>query len=340
MIACLPYGQYGIASATSVAMQLKSSFSHIRFGLMVGIGGGIPNEEADIRLGDVVVSKPTHTHGGVVQFDYGKALNGGEFQRTGMLSQPPQILLTALSKLQANHITGRSRFLDFLAEIERKIPQKSSPLARPTKDDCLYRADHIHVDVSSKTCCACDETKTVSRPSRDSNQPMIHYGLIASSNQLVRDSQLRDELGRELDAYCVEMEAAGLMNNYPCLVIRGICDYADSHKNKEWQGYAATVAAAYAKELLSVISVLRIDQTRTVEDTLLNPGMYIKFTKFIVSKYNNHIQVLPLHHIRKTCRDRSLRLLSNRLLSNPVHPWCSIRVSWMEFMWAPSGVER
>ncbi|CAI7580657.1 unnamed protein product [Penicillium crustosum] len=254
-------------------MQLKSSFSHIRFGLMVGIGGGIPNEEADIRLGDVVVSKPTHTHGGVVQFDYGKALNGGEFQRTGMLSQPPQILLTALSKLQANHITGRSRFLDFLAEIERKIPQKSSPLARPTKDDCLYRTDHIHGDVSSKTCCACDETKTVSRPSRDSNQPMIHYGLIASSNQLVRDSQLRDELGRELDAYCVEMEAAGLMNNYPCLVIRGICDYADSHKNKEWQGYAATVAAAYAKELLSVISVLRIDQTRTVEDTLLNPGM-------------------------------------------------------------------
>ncbi|KAJ5700536.1 hypothetical protein N7536_003549 [Penicillium majusculum] len=273
VIACLPYGQYGIASATSVAVQLLSSFSSIRFGLMVGIGGGVPNEEADIRLGDVVVSKPTNTHGGVVQFDYGKALNGGEFQRTGMLSQPPQILLTALSKLQANHITGRNRYMDFLAEIEGKISKQSSPLARPTQEDRLYRADHEHVDASSKTCYGCDETKTVSRPSRDSNQPMIHYGLIASSNRLVRDSQLRDGLGRELDAYCVEMEAAGLMNNYPCLVIRGICDYADSHKNKEWQGYAATVAAAYAKELLSVISVLRIDQTRTVGDTLLNPGM-------------------------------------------------------------------
>ncbi|KAL3444390.1 hypothetical protein BJX65DRAFT_310973 [Aspergillus insuetus] len=46
------------------------------------------------------------------------------------------------------------------------------------------------------------------------------------------------------------MEAAGLMNTYPCLVIRGICDYADSHKNKAWQGYAAATAAAFAKELL------------------------------------------------------------------------------------------
>jgi hypothetical protein len=52
---------------------------------------------------------------------------------------------------------------------------------------------------------------------------------------------------------CFEMEAAGLMNYLPCLVIRGICDYADSHKNKRWQGYAAAAAAAYARELLQYI---------------------------------------------------------------------------------------
>jgi hypothetical protein len=46
------------------------------------------------------------------------------------------------------------------------------------------------------------------------------------------------------------MEAAGLMNQLPCLVIRGICDYADSHKSKRWQDYAALTAAAYAKILL------------------------------------------------------------------------------------------
>jgi nucleoside phosphorylase len=57
---------------------------------------------------------------------------------------------------------------------------------------------------------------------------------------------IRDKLAAERDVLCFEMEAAGLVNHFPCLVIRGICDYADSHKNKEWQGYAAVVAAAYA----------------------------------------------------------------------------------------------
>ena len=51
------------------------------------------------------------------------------------------------------------------------------------------------------------------------------------------------------------------MDNFPCLVIRGICDYADSHKNKQWQGYAAATAAAYAKELLSVIHPNQIEET-------------------------------------------------------------------------------
>jgi hypothetical protein len=54
------------------------------------------------------------------------------------------------------------------------------------------------------------------------------------------------------------MEAAGLMESFPCLVIRGICDYSDSHKNKQWQEYAAATAAAYAKELLSVIPASEI----------------------------------------------------------------------------------
>jgi hypothetical protein len=60
------------------------------------------------------------------------------------------------------------------------------------------------------------------------------------------------------------MEAAGLMDNFPCLVIRGICDYADSHKNKQWQGYAAATAGAYAKELLSVIPPKQVAETPAV----------------------------------------------------------------------------
>ncbi len=74
VIASLPSGAYGTTSATTVAIQLLSSFHAVRIGLMVGIGGGVPSSNADIRLGDIVVSQPSDTFGGVVQCDFGKEL--------------------------------------------------------------------------------------------------------------------------------------------------------------------------------------------------------------------------------------------------------------------------
>ncbi|KAJ5716986.1 purine and uridine phosphorylase [Penicillium malachiteum] len=81
-IACLPSGVYGTTSATIVGIQMQSTFESIRFGLMIGIGGGVPSGKADVRLGDVVVSKPTRDSGGVIQYDYGKTVTGGRFERT------------------------------------------------------------------------------------------------------------------------------------------------------------------------------------------------------------------------------------------------------------------
>jgi nucleoside phosphorylase len=98
--------------------------------------------------------------------------------------------------------------------------------------------------------------------------PAIHYGLIASANQLMKDARVRDTLAAEKDVLCFEMEAAGLMNYFPCLVIRGICDYSDSHKNKEWQGYAAMAAAAYAKELLCRIPPNKIEAERKIGEVI------------------------------------------------------------------------
>lgn len=272
VIACLPTGEYGIASAATVTVQLLSSFPSIRLGFMVGIGGGVPNSDADIRLGDIVVSKPTSRYGGVVQYDYGKALNGS-FERTGVLNRPPQVILTALAKLQANHLTEDSRIPEFLSQMTARLGRKRVNFARPGREDRLYQSDYDHIP-AAKTCDLCDEKKILPRPLRDNIEPVIHYGLIASGNQVVKDSHIRDLLGRELGVYCVEMEAAGLMNNFPCLVIRGICDYADSHKNKEWQGYAAAAAAAFAKELLLAIPMNYIKSTPAARDSLSHSGRH------------------------------------------------------------------
>lgn len=94
----------GTISAASIAVQMQSTFTELRFGLMVGIGGGVPSEEHDIRLGDVVVSKPMRTFGGVIQYDSRKTVQDGKFIQTGSLNKPPQVLLTALANLLAKHM--------------------------------------------------------------------------------------------------------------------------------------------------------------------------------------------------------------------------------------------
>ncbi|KAJ5715197.1 uncharacterized protein N7483_012378 [Penicillium malachiteum] len=269
VIACLPGGAYGNVSAATVAMQLLSTFHSIRFGLMVGIGGGIPSSNADIRLGDIVVSQPRDTFGGVIQYDLGKVLHDGQFQRTGMLNRPPKVLLTAIATLQAHHLTEDSQLIEFISNIHLKITsRKATTFTRPVQEDCLYQAEYEHG--AADTCTDCDRSKLTQRSSREHDEPVIHYGLIASANQVVKDGRRRDQLAQDLGVYCIEMEAAGLINDFPCVVIRGICDYADSHKNKEWQGFAAAVAAAYAKELLLVVPVSEVDKTPIAQDSLKN----------------------------------------------------------------------
>jgi len=109
VVVCLPLGVYGTVSAATVAAHMRITFPSIRFGLMVGIGGGVPSTKNDIRLGDVVVSTPTGTFSGVVQYDYGKTVSSGVFQQTGMMNQPPQVLLNATARLHADEILGNNQ---------------------------------------------------------------------------------------------------------------------------------------------------------------------------------------------------------------------------------------
>ncbi|KAN0066833.1 hypothetical protein V8E54_015005 [Elaphomyces granulatus] len=266
VVACLPSGVYGIASAATVAAHMRITFPSIRFGLMVGIGGGVPSKN-DIRLGDVVVSKPTGAFGGVVQYDYGKTVASGVFQQTGMMNQPPQVLLNAIAQLHADDIMGQNQSIaDIISNVLDTNVEMRAPCSRPADEqDSLFNSVYDHPQ-HEDTCINCDKRQLIHRDPRTSDEPRIHYGLIASGNQVMKHGETRDQLGKRHGMLCFEMEAAGLMNQLPCLVIRGICDYSDSHKNKQWQGYAALTAAAYAKILLSVVSVNQFPNSQTSQN--------------------------------------------------------------------------
>jgi nucleoside phosphorylase len=238
VIACLPKGEYAIGAAARVVGQLRLCFPNLTFGLMVGIGAGVPGPEHDIRLGDVVVGSPEDSSGGCVGYDLGKETIDG-FKLKGWLNATDPVLRSAIASIESRAGHHGDVFVQYL-EVFRGGDYRGRKFLHPgTENDLLYHAVRTN--------------ELVKRPVRDLHAPVVHYGLSASGNKVVKHATLRDELRDRHNIICFEMEAAGLMNTLPVAVIRGISDYADSHKNDIWQPYAAATAAAYAKGLLKVI---------------------------------------------------------------------------------------
>jgi nucleoside phosphorylase len=261
VIAGLP--RAGNCSAATVVTQMRMSFPRIKWCLLVGIGGGVPvvTDNGMIRLGHVVVSEPTGTDSGTVQYDHGKAKEG-HFERKGALPLPPTELLNA-----AREISIRRKRMTYdpiwknVQKIRFHLPALRDFKFPGVEHDHLYPPNYIHQ--SEGLSCqdgGCDKKQRIERPSHeDDSFVVVHRGTIASGELVVKNAHLRDELAHQYRVLCFEMEAAGALNDFPCLVIRGISDYCDSHKNDRWHGYAAAVAAAYARQLFFHIST---DDTR------------------------------------------------------------------------------
>lgn len=266
----LPIHQLGSSSAAAVAKEMLFTFPRIRVGLLVGIGAGIPDydNDVDIRLGDVVISSSPQT-GGVVVYDFGKALADGSFESLSVLNSPPRSLGTALGKLQTEHLMQETRIAYYIEQMLERFPfMRSKGFSHPGHAaDRLFQPSYLHA--TGKSCAACDPSAEISREPRLDDSPVIHYGTIASGNTVIKDAFTRDLIRDRHGAICLEMEAARLMNNFPCIVIRGISDYADSHKNDRWQPFAA----ACAKEFLEHVQPKAIEAEPAAKD-ILYQGLY------------------------------------------------------------------
>jgi nucleoside phosphorylase len=171
------------------------------------------------------------------------------------LNSPPKALLTALATLQSDVEMYGDQSYKHIDELARRYPVMKKTYAFPESlKDILFKAEDQHDGTSS--CEACLSHFTPIRQGTADRSREVYYGLIASGNQVMKDAKRRDDISDKMgeSVLCFEMEAAGLMSDFPYLVIRGICDYSDSHKNKDWQRYAAAIAAAEAKEILRFLN--------------------------------------------------------------------------------------
>ena len=265
VVATWPAGQnYGVGAAAALISQVKARFSNIWFTLLVGVAAGLPNllpsdptQRRDIRLGDVLVCVPDKASSGIVHYDLGRDTEAG-FLLNGRQAETPTIVRAAIGNIQLTKkkpYKKGNEFAKYLNAFQQAI--KDDKFLCPNQD-----ADRLWASTVDATA----PPVLISRePRNESERTRVWYGNIGSGNSMIRNPQRRDELRDRHDLIGLEMEAAGVMNTLPTGVIRGVCDYGDGQKNKDWQPYAAAVAAVYAKGILYIISpkVVRTQQCQS-----------------------------------------------------------------------------
>ncbi|KAL4874649.1 Pfs, NB-ARC and TPR domain protein [Aspergillus karnatakaensis] len=225
VLACLP--EMGKGSAASATASLNSNFPNIRLTLVVGICGGVPFPAENTEL-----------------FDSGRQYPEQFVRRTGVqdtLDRSDGIVRSVLAGLQTHmkRCQFQATHIEYLRSLQRKEPTLAVPC--DTKD-CL------------SVGCAGGLVQRGRLTTKEDPQPDLHFGPIASGDMVMKSARHRDQLARETSVIGFEMEGAGVCGALSCLVIKGVCDYADSHKNKVWQDYAAASAACCAKALLDYLA--------------------------------------------------------------------------------------
>ncbi|KAI0965908.1 purine and uridine phosphorylase [Xylaria arbuscula] len=247
VIATLPDGQeYGTGSAAALASQAKKFFANLWFGLLVGVAAGLPNLSGkpprDIRLGDILVARPEGDSAGLVAYDLGKETANDGIQllhRGHVLASTEPVIRAAIGSIR---LESTQPFLQYYEAIKDKEHDEGTFTDPGQDNDILYETAEDGIE------------RVVNRQLRPASQrTQVWYGPIGSGDKLLKNARKRDELRDKYNLIGLEMEAAGTMNRIPVGVIRGVCDYGDIHKKKEWQPYAAAMAASYAKAVLSEI---------------------------------------------------------------------------------------
>ncbi|KAI0435292.1 hypothetical protein F5Y09DRAFT_3403 [Xylaria sp. FL1042] len=270
----------GRTPAATVATSCRTSFPGISLALVVGICGAVPfgRHSTEIVLGDVVISDR------LVVYDFGRQFPD-KFMRKeethDSARKPPEEIRNFLSKIKVrmrqtilqnrtgSHLEAliRSGYPPYPGVHEDRLfepsyrhrHQRPSECAHCTSSEPLNGSVCDIARISTCDVLGCDLRKLVARQRHSlivsgvrSWLPGIHFGAYASGDRVMKSGEHRDEIADREEVIAFEMEGAGVWEIFPCIIIKGVCDYADSHKNKKWQGYAAVTAAACLKAFLEV----------------------------------------------------------------------------------------
>ncbi|KAL8364889.1 hypothetical protein RB595_003936 [Gaeumannomyces hyphopodioides] len=274
----------GMEASAVGARSLQSSYTNIKLALIVGICGGLPQIRGrDAFLGDVIISKS------IVNHDFGRRYPDKFVVRStkdilGQTNNDIRGLLELLEgkdELDRLQKKARANLVTLQAAATAADKEWGTSYSPPTDaTDRMFRADYEHshhredcddcdadpprfCERASKLSCdeaGCKTGRCAPRRNRQQERPVelvpqVFIGRVACGNAIMKSGKHRDAVAKEHDVIAFEMEGAGAWKEVPCVVVKGICDYADSHKNKEWQDFAAATAASVAAAILNQYEV-------------------------------------------------------------------------------------
>ncbi|KAF3914649.1 hypothetical protein AA313_de0203283 [Arthrobotrys entomopaga] len=326
----------GKVSAASKAAAIKRDFPNIELAFLVGVCAGVPtyNQRAnqeEILLGDVVISNV------IRQYDFGKQYPGG-YTITGSFNSPAtKPILSMLSNLQTD--STRDIIQDLTEKGIKHLQTKAAETNHHEKykypgaaTDKLFRSEYRHQHRGHQTpgCCICGSgsdlgqicnnavgsscedlgceqqyivprTRLMSMQGGSVHRPMIHIGVIGSGDTVIKCGQHRDKLAKSANIIAFEMEGAGISEDIPCIVVKGVCDYADSHKNKKWQDFAAGTAASVLKAMLEYFDLFGRKENRVLSPPLspLAPPAYSNLEEVIPERMEDVERAKRVHEIEK-----------------------------------------
>jgi hypothetical protein len=192
----------GNCPAAAVA-QMRMTFPNLRYGLLVGIGGGVPirTKNGIMRLGHVVVGTPTGVQSGTVQYDHGKAKDGA-FERTGSILPPPALFLNAARALavERERLDQDPVWKDAQRPLERRRARR---FRFPGVANDHYPRYYTHQQPGEPcTEGGCDPGEKINRHIEEDEESFVavHRG-IASGEQVVKTATLRDRLADQHGCY-------------------------------------------------------------------------------------------------------------------------------------------
>ncbi|KAK6499961.1 hypothetical protein TWF481_010317 [Arthrobotrys musiformis] len=284
VLALLP--NMGKSNAARVATNFRSSYEGLQLALLVGVCGGVPKDREgnEILLGDVIISAS------IFEYDFGRRFPSefrSKYMAQECIGKANADVRGLIATLGTDHNSQRLRLrtLYHLTSLQRKSQfgkydypgisedklfeskyrHKHHSLNCDICNQCTRQSDHVCQKALDSLCSElqCDESRLVHRRrlelkgeatrlgrTDEAQQPLIHFGLVASGDTVMKSGEDRDMIAGGENIIAFEMEGAGILDSLSCIVIKGVCDYADSHKNKKWQNFAAATAASAMKSLL------------------------------------------------------------------------------------------